>query len=313
LKVIHRHEGKFVQPHQKEYWMGPCRYMVFPEENDNIDMHLGMVVTNEGLDPNKINMHIDFEMPNMWLNPNSRRIVEGREQAFDKLYSINPDIVKSRNEILGEEKWEYTWFPVNEKDIATDFEKEYDIFLACIWSGTRLMNEILRPIVKKYSDRYCGVHAKGDGRNRLSGEVDYYDKLKLNAKSKITLGYNHQSMMSKYIPNARQLESEGICSLYRDDTFGEPHYSHHKSRIIDGFLGKSVVMVFKDGQNIIEDFWEEDKHFLYYTSYNDLDEKVSYVLNNYSEFDNLRNEAFEFTKKNYTTTAWYDKFIRGKY
>ena len=120
-------------------------------------------------------------------------------------------------------------------------------------------------------------------------------------------------MMSKYIPNARQLESEGICSLYRDDTFGEPHYSHHKSRIIDGFLGKSVVMVFKDGQNIIEDFWEEDKHFLYYTSYNDLDEKISYVLNNYSEFDNLRNEAFEFTKKNYTTTAWYDKFIRGKY
>ena len=41
--------------------------------------------------------------------------------------------------------------------------------------------------------------------------------------------------------------------------------------------------------------------------------EISYVLNNYSEFDNLRNEAFEFTKKNYTTTAWYDKFIRGKY
>jgi len=25
------------------------------------------------------------------------------------------------------------------------------------------------------------------------------------------------------------------------------------------------------------------------------------------------NESFEFTKKNYTTKAWYDRFIRGKY
>ena len=72
-------------------------------------------------------------------------------------------------------------------------------------------------------------------------------------------------------------------------------------------------MVYKDGDNIIEDFWTPDKHFIYYESYNELEEKIDYILNNYSEFEDMINETFEFTKKNYTTKAWYDRFIRGNY
>jgi len=312
VKIIHRHEGDFVKANQKEFWGGPCRYMKFPEDDDNIDIHLGMCTTTKGLDPNRINMHIDFEMPNMWLHPDSRKIVEQREQAFDKIFSINPDIVESRNKFLGEEKWEYTWFPVNEEDIADDFTKEYDIFGCWLWGPNPLLYDVLKPITEKYKDSYCGVHATSD-KAPNTGDPDYFEKLKLNAKSRITLGYNCQYIMTRYQQSAEDLKKLGIVNYYLDTIFKRASYSHHKSRNIDGFLSKSVVLIYKDGDNIIEDFWTPDKHFIYYENYNDLDEKIIYILSHYDEFEDMINESFEFTKKNYTTKAWYDRFIRGKY
>ncbi len=312
-KVIHRHEGPFVQAYEREFWLGPCRWMEFcPEEDDNIDMHLGMCTTANDLNPDRINVHLDLEMPNMWLSPKSRIIVEERERGFDKIFSNNPKIVETRNKFLGEDKWEYSWFPVNETNIPKDFTKKYDIFFTCLWGDNPLMTKILRPILDKYKENSCVV-ATDNRYDKQPNDPDHWEKLQLNAHSKITLGYNYQPIFGKYVSMAEELKSLGIIEYSIDPTFRYRHFSHHKSRNIDGFLSKSVVMIFKDAENIIEDFWEEGKHFIYYETYDDLDEKVKYVLDHYSEFDNMRNDAFEFTKNNYTTQAFYNKFLRGKF
>ena len=313
MKIIRNHKGPFTNPKKviTDYFMGPNRYMTFPEEDDNIEMHLGLTAIGDNLNPNTTNIYFDLEMPNMWLNPETRKIVEYREKVFDKLFSINPHIVENRNKQLGDEKWVYSWFPVNEEDIADDFTKEYDIFGSWLWGSNPLLNQVLRPITIKYWDSYCGVHA-GNPLNSQTG-VDYHTKLKLNAKSKITLSFNCQYIMPRYQEEAEYLKKCGIIDYHLDPIFKRTSYSQHKSRNIDGFLGKSIVLVYKDGDNIIEDFWTPDKHFIYYESYNELEEKIDYILNNYSEFEDMINETFEFTKKNYTTKAWYDRFIRGNY
>lgn len=312
MKIIRNHEGPFTHSTIiSDYFMGPNRYITFPEEDDNIEIHLGLTVMGDNLNPNTINMYFDFEMPNMWLNPKTRKIVEHREKVFDKLFSINPQIVENRNKQLGEEKWIYSWFPVNEEDIADDFTKEYDIFGSWLWGPNPLLYDVLKPITEKYKDSYCGVHAR-DPKNKNTG-VDYHTKLRLNAKCRITLSYNCQYIMPRYQQDAEHLKKLGIVNYHLDPIFKKISYSQHKSRNIDAFLGKSIVLIYQDGDDIIEDFWIPEKHFIYYKNYNDLDEKIIYILSHYDEFEDMINESFEFTKKNYTTKAWYDRFIRGKY
>ena len=78
-------------------------------------------------------------------------------------------------------------------------------------------------------------------------------------------------------------------------------------------MKKSLVVAGCSYTATTKDFWTPDKHFIYYENYNDLDEKIIYIFSHYDEFEDMINESFEFTKKNYTTKAWYDRFIRGKY
>ena len=62
--------------------------------------------------------------------------------------------------------------------------------------------------------------------------------------------------------------------------------------------------------NPIEKFFEPEKDFLYFEDEEDLKKILNHVVNNYDEFDQMRENAYNKAVNNYTTKHFVEKFLK---
>ena len=72
---------------------------------------------------------------------------------------------------------------------------------------------------------------------------------------------------------------------------------------------RSLILVYKDSYNLVNDWFEESKHFVFFENNDDLKEKLDYILNNYKKYDKVREAAFHHAKDNYTVEKFVNKYL----
>ena len=288
-------------------------------DRDDIVLWIGASCgdSNQERVKDKLNICIDLEQPNSWYPDSAISRALNREKMFDKIIAISEATTNTRNTQLGVQRYIYTFFPFSAKYIPTDFTKEYDIFYSGhVNPDYPLHKHIMIPVLQKFEKTHKVFVVSGRNRKHTIyaniGEIDYPTKLNLNAKSKISITYDHHypgaSRWSNKVPSIN-----GKFGEWRKGKMGEWCSPQHKARTVEAFFTKSLALVYRDPFNIIENFCTPDKHFIYYDSKEDLQEKCEHILQNYEDpyYQNIINNAYEHAIENFTTEAFYNRYIKG--
>jgi hypothetical protein len=188
----------------------------------------------------------------------------------NKIFTICPSKITNRD------KRKDVFFPIDENMIPTKWDKEYDIVYAG-YANAGHVAEIVS-ILNDYNYRYISFSQNGMVTNV---GVTYSEKLDILSKCKISLIHN--------------LAGNGTPQL--------------KSRAFESAATKSIILCKKDEWNIIEDWFEEGKDFLYFISTEDLKEKINHILSNYEEYQFMIDNAYNKLVNNYTTKHFVEKYL----
>ena len=300
----------------KTYGFDPIRHFNFQKfsgQRDDIDLYLGDA-TQRPTNSDQINVFFDFEQPNsMFPGPgwNTYETALVREKTFDKIFTINRDVVSKRNQTLENEKYSYAFFPFNLDYIPEKREPEHDVFFSGHWYGGHygLHEEVLIPAMNMLQSQNPPVHIQTVSANRGHAPT-YAEKLAAYASSRITLAYNHMEVGQKFQHNLQLLQRE-VADFCVDGT-GRWCTYQLKSRVIEGFMSKTLVFSYEDKWKATEDFWIPNQHYIPYKNAEDLVQKINHALENYKkpEYQQIIDNGYEYTKQEYSTDAFFEKFIK---
>jgi hypothetical protein len=189
----------------------------------------------------------------------------------EKILTICPPNITNR------QKRQFVFFPFNKNLIPKQNEKIYDAIYTGYANGPHV--EIILNSIKKFNYRYVSF-SNIPGLTTDSG-VDYVKKLNLISESKCCVVHN--------------LVSNGTPQL--------------KSRPFEAAFCKSLMLVYKDNFNIIEDWFTPNEDFLYFNNENQLIEIISDASVNYEKYEKIISNAFEKSVNEYTTEKFIEKYI----
>lgn len=255
--------------------------------NEKIVLHLGFDPSVNRIKNNgEVHILFDLEQPNSFLHPLCNQNTFICEGFFDKILTINPIFVKSRNKILKKDLYQYVFFPYSKRYIKETYNKTNDV----IYTGNKDYFNICKNIMAS-NKSFIWV-----GLNGTKNNISYEEKIQLTNNSKISISHSIIDFndLKEYIDGHYEIipNINGIIE-------------QHKARTIESAFNKSIIVHVKTGQNIIEDFFKEGVDFLYYE-----EGIIDEIINNYEKYTYLSENAYNKAISNYTTEHFYDKFIK---
>jgi len=247
----------------------------------------------------------------------------GMSSIFDNSYEERNknlkkfDVVAFSNRIRAE--WENNFFEKKIKFIHGNFpiehssyskfdsismeDKKHDI----IYSGFIHSNfhiDILK-IMKKYNYIFTSLHKQSPihlAKFNLLAPIffrpeflSYEQMLLKQAQSKISICSNVM-----YLNKDQYKKILGMMYIDRFPNFNEvlkqkilPEF---KGRLFELPITKTLMLVHRDPWNIIEDYFEPEKDFIYFHNLKDLDHKIRLILNNYQDYWPIVLSAYEKIK-----------------
>jgi len=200
-------------------------------------------------------------------------------------------------------KRKYVFFPFNEKMIPSINVKKYDVCYTGFAKMDFLKNFL--QVLQEYNFAYVSFKENINLTKVFKDPRKYIPKI-INPKK-----YNFPNNLITH-PNLSYKQKLNIISESRVSI--AHNLLHHgtpqlKSRIFEAAFCRSLILVYKDSYNLISDWFDENKHFVFFENSDDLKEKLDYILNNYSEFDKVREAAFEHAKNNYTVEKFVYRYL----
>jgi hypothetical protein len=270
----------------------PALKIEFPphilDQHPNVELHID--VRKFEREPNKKYYCLDFELPNGFVFGDTRDdYIRYYEKSYDKIITICPFTVKKRNEFIGRELYEYTYYPSSSNWDYESKEKTNDLIYAGSGTDWFLNDDILnykRIIINKENRKYS-THSN----------VSFDEKMKLISQSKISLTHN--------IIDCTHITDKSVDNFYniKSDTL-----TQHKSRIIESARCKTLILCKKDEFNIIEDWFVPNEDFIYYDD-NNFNKIVNEILNNYENYSKIIQSAYNKVKNLYSVNNFVRDFI----
>lgn len=197
---------------------------------------------------------------------------------------------------------QFVFFPTDERFIPEEVEKEIDVCYFGSFPRSVPWDSYINNIASKYKFSY-GYYFGG-----TNPRCSHADKFSIYAKTKIAIVHGlcniNPSDASRYLSFPKGTENKAFTHL---DKGMLPQI---KSRMFEAAFCKSLILCQKDPWNPIEYFFEPDVDFMYFTDEDDLMKKVDHILNNYSEYDKMRQSAFDKAVNNYTTRSFVEKYLK---
>jgi hypothetical protein len=257
-------------------------------------------------------VRLEFEEPNKFFTPED---FDSYDQDFYKVFTLCPYTAEYLNEKQGYHRRVPIFFPFGDEHIPPVMQKIYDI----IYTGHLHPKPILRDIktISQFNYRLVSNSMSSLVTDR---GVDYEQKINLIAQSRITLVHN------LLYPNFRHLRNvwcyptwqknlafsklptpwKSVFFFTNRDKMVVPQL---KSRAFEAAFSRSLILCKKDPFNVIEKYFEEGKEFVYFEE-GSLAETVSEILRNYADYQLVINNAFERANREYTTDAFFHRFLR---
>ncbi len=247
-----------------------------------------------GIDKKHLRLHREYPrkiLLDLWSpcaffsDPDHFSILEG----FDEVYSICPYTTEWTNRKLGKNLMKYCFYPVSPRVIEPeDKRKTYDVcYVGGIYSPE---HQSTIDIVSRH--RYVFV-TQGGAKKATHRRLSNADKMKLVGKSRIGICFNklylddgHFSHLTRY----DDWQSNKAFTNVRDPI---PIAPQIKTRLHEYALSKTLILVHRDPWNVVEDYYEPGKDFLYFDDVADLKALIPAILSDWGAYSRIVESAYE--------------------
>ena len=236
-----------------------------------------------------------------------------KEIFFDEVYSICPYTNKWLNSLdLGRE-YKDIFYPFHPKLIPPPREKEYDVIYHGGIHGQEHIDCLAAMLSYKY--RYCTMTSHINPMTtqcvKFATDLDlkFQEKINLIAKTKISICYNLVHINPHHIPSIKSYDQWDSNEAFND--VGKRNIMpQFKTRIHEAAIAKTLNLVQRDCWNIIEDYYEPDKEFIYFDDGPDLHRKIGEIINDWKNYEEIVETAYK-KAYNYTTDQFIER-IKNK-
>ena len=248
--------------------------------------------------PEYFKMFLFPEEPNLYHSIEDMDYIRKIESTFNLIFDICPYTNIWREKYFNSPKRINAFFPYDIKYTFPSENKEIDVY----WTGTSKPGtfiDIIQSIISKFNHRIVNF--------RTVQAISHEEKLKLNGKSKISITYGTLFSKNEY-GNLHHLDNWRENEAF-SNYFDSGLIPQMKNRTYEAAFSKSIILNKRDPWNVIEDWFEPEKEFLYYDNEIDLEEKIHHILNNYGDYYHIAENAYNRAINNYTTQHFIDKYI----
>ena len=99
----------------------------------------------------------------------------------------------------------------------------------------------------------------------------------------MSVGFNLIFLRADQISNLKSTSNiEAFKSI--DKVYETAMMPQFKTRMVEAAACKTLMLIYKDDWNIIEEWFEPNKHFLYWESFEQLENLISEVSTNYEKY-----------------------------
>jgi len=229
------------------------------------------------------------------------------DEYFDEIYSICPYTSHWLNSQQLGRTYKPIFYPFNKSIIPLPSSKLYDV----IYHGGIHGIEHLKclKIMSEFNYRYVTMthHINQTTINCLpyatNTNLKFQDKINLVAQTKISVCYNIVHVTEQHIDAMKSYDSWEKNIAF--GTLGKWNIvPQFKTRMHEAAISKTLNLVQRDSWNIAEAYYDPDTEFIYFNDEGDLRNKITEILANWEDYDEIVQRAYK-KAMNYTT----DKFI----
>jgi hypothetical protein len=219
-------------------------------------------------------------------------------EFFTEVYSVCPFTCKFMNDHFGYEKFKYVPYMFTNRSV-----KEFGNYDAdCSWMGS--------------------IHGQ-DHISAVDVMINYNYKFMTSQRNTwMRHPYEYQKCTHVFLPNDEKLIELSKCKsslsfnmIYMSpsskknnfqafEKFDEGIMPQLKARTFEIASCKSLLLVKKDPWNLVEDFFEPEKEFIYFDNFEELDDIIYDVSENFEKYQGIVDAAYE-KNKNYTVEKIY--------
>jgi hypothetical protein len=122
------------------------------------------------------------------------------------------------------------------------------------------------------------------------------EKWDLLNKSKVSVGMNLLFINNQHIQNLKS--TPNIESFEKIDiAYQKRILPQMKTRIVEAAACKTLMLLYKDDWNVVENWFEPNKHFLYWETFDELQLLINDISNNYEQYWHIVEAANEHVKQ----------------
>jgi len=225
-------------------------------------------------------------------------------EYFTKVFCICPYTCEWANKNYGTDKFVYTYYPFSNYSSSFVEEKEYDVS----YFGGIHANEHISGVQKlaSFDYRFLSLGPYGPLKDMVTGAVTPDEKLNIISKGKMSLCYNWIQMNPRYWERVnKHLNGQFHGAFNVNNSFNCPQF---KVRVHEVASCGSLILARKDIWNVIEDWYEPDKEFVYFENEETLEGTIKEILNNWDHFSTIAKNGHE-KQKQYTVENWIGDYI----
>lgn len=217
-------------------------------------------------------------------------------ESFDKVFCICPYTCEWMNNRLGYKKYIYSLYPFTNINVLSQ-QKPYDICYfgslvsiyhrECINIITKFNYQFSSQIRYPEITAYCMPHI---------------DKLKMVATCKAGLSINFLSVNNTHINNIQKYDNWKNNKACSNIPCQIPQF---KARIHELAACHTLILCMKDQWNLIEDYYTEGEHFIYFNKPSEFEALIIDIKNNWEKYQPIAEAAHQHFLKNHTILVRY--------
>lgn len=234
------------------------------------------------------------------------------DDKFDEIYTICPYSVDWLNKIKNTDKYKFAWYPFDPSDIGgMGYDKIHDVCYHGGIHGNKYV-EMLK-IISKFNYRYMSMT---HGINQLTQQnlgfatdtdLSHWNKIDVISKCKMSVCFNNFSVRKEH-NDLQKIQSQPSWEHNEAFKYAESDAicPQIKSRFNEAAATRTLNLVERDPWNVVEHFYEPDKHFIYFDGLNDLEQKIFEISTRWDDYKHIAEAANKHFLCNYTTSRLYN-------
>ena len=284
------------------------------DRTSNIVAHMGNHIDMSLLDPEKINIMLWGEFPNVYFSPNPPSGVNTREhkiweESFDYILSPQATTVEGLGHTYSRLCWDQENV-LNHLEMKSDKEIDEirkDIDVAMVSNTGRLEKEWYS-VMKKFNHRWCSWN----GGHKVES---WHEKQRILMRSKIEIVWTvHPRVDFRGVEEYIKSNLPWLSPCHIDGQVPQA-----KPRPFEAASAKCLMLCYKSPfaknkwpyHNPIEEYFVENEDFIYFEDSRDLEEKISEISTNIEDekYQKIINSAYSKLTTDHDIVTWYENNI----